>query len=134
MANFGIRNEKSAIRIPPAAIHPAFPCPPPVLGEAPGPAGRAIPSDSKAVVPPWSERASAEILRQSWLGKTAGGQEEDRNPSLTDINEAVDYIGDLPGRPYRRRIWAGLERRSDGGTHQERVESSEKLHPKVHPL
>ena len=71
---------------------------------------------------------------QSWLGKTAGGPEEDRNPSLTDIDEAVDDIGDLPGRPYRRRIWAGLERRGDGGTHQERVESSEKLHPKVHPL
>jgi len=34
------------------------------LGEVPGPAGRAIPSDSKAVVLPWSGRASAKVLRQ----------------------------------------------------------------------
>ncbi|MGD0627600.1 MAG: hypothetical protein ABSB32_23235 [Thermodesulfobacteriota bacterium] len=39
-------------------------CPSPVLWVAFGPAGKAIPSDSKAVVPLYNRRASAEVLGQ----------------------------------------------------------------------
>ena len=54
------------------------PGPPPVLGEGLGPAGRAIPSDSKALVPLQSGLASAEVSRQPFdpaflCGKTLDG-------------------------------------------------------------
>lgn len=80
------------------------PCPPPVLYEFPGPAGRTIPSDSKAVVPLWSRRASAEVSGQPFDPAFPCGKGLD-GPGTILSHRDSSSIAFPPGPSWRVENW-----------------------------
>ena len=76
-------------------------CPPPVFYEVPGPAGRAITSDSKAVVPLQNRRASAEVSGQPFDPAFFCGK------GLDGPGTILSPRGFLIHRPPRRAILVG---------------------------